>query len=636
MTTISNCFAFGILLLVVIAYFRNKYFITIASKYYVLCLALTAVTILINTWRSESVKMVGYLPPWLIKFATTLDLALIFITASVLALYLIAKITEHVSSERYLRFTYIMLLAACSLFMFALALNFPLGYFFSVDGEGAFKEGKLWELSYLMIVVQISMVLYHCIKHRRGLTKNMKLALIECVCAIVFCLSIKVMYNGISVSVLAITLIELIFFIHFQQQRMGINSVTKLNDARSLMTDITGRIKKRDPFTVYLIKLRNFGTIKQNFGNKAGDECLYQFAFLLDKLFDNGIAFHMYSSTFALVFPGGGDDGTRVKKLISFMDSGVDYMYNHAELNYTIAEHTWQEDEANADVFYEKLEYAANVSKSTKQTYIKYSLDLEVARLRKKYLINRLQSITSEAGFEVWFQPIYSREKHHFTSMEVLLRLREKNGTYISPAEFIPLAEQTGQINEITWFVIREACKALSENRELDGLRASINLPMLQLVDPSFEDRLNAIVDSYAIPHSRISFEFTERVIIEDLELAEKNMNRLVKRGYTFYLDDFGVGYSNFNCVLQLPLTTVKLDASITGSADRLKGINLVYILTDLFHDMGLHVVAEGAETLEQVELLKSCGIDGIQGYYFAKPMPLHKLVKFMKNNAIN
>lgn len=631
MTTISNCFAAGILLLVVIAYFRNKYFISIASKYYVLCLALTAVTLLVNTWRAESIRTAIHLSPSLVKFSATLDFTLMFLTTSVLALYLIAKITEHAFSERYLRFTCIMLLSAYSIFMIALGLNLPFGYFFTVDATGALKEGKLCELSYVLLAVQISMVLYHCIKHRRALTKNMKFALIECACAIAFCLGIKTMYGGISIFVLAITLIELIFFIHFQQQRMGINSVTKLNDARSFMSDINRRIKKRQPFTVYLIKLRNFGTIKQNFGHKAGDEYLYQFAFQLDKLFYGGIAFNMYSSTFALVFPGGSDDGARLEKLTSFMDNGVDFMRKHTDLNYTIAEHTWQEDEANADSFYEKLEYAASVSKVTKQTYIKCSLELEVERLRKKYLINRLQNITAEAGFEVWFQPIYSCEKDHFTSMEVLLRLREKNGSFISPAEFIPLAEQTGQINEITWFVLTQTCRALSENRELDGIRASVNLPMVQLVDPSFEDKLNAVVDSYGISHDRISFEFTERVIIENLELAEKNMRRLVKTGYTFYLDDFGVGYSNFNCVLQLPLRTVKLDASITGSADRLKETNMVYILTDLFHDMGLHVVAEGAETLEQVELLKSYGVDGIQGYYFAKPMPLQKLIKFIK-----
>jgi EAL domain-containing protein (putative c-di-GMP-specific phosphodiesterase class I) len=213
----------------------------------------------------------------------------------------------------------------------------------------------------------------------------------------------------------------------------------------------------------------------------------------------------------------------------------------------------------------------------------------------------------------------------------VLLRLKEKDGTFVSPAEFIPIAEKTGQINAISWFVIEQTCYALAENRELDGVRASINLPMLHLVDPLFESRLNKIVDKYNIPHDRISFEFTERVILEDLDIAEKNMSRLANSGYTFYLDDFGVGYSNFNCVLRLPLKTVKLDMTLTSTTETLtKNGSLVRILTDLFHGMGLQVVAEGAENSEQVKLLRKFGVDGIQGYYFAKPMPLTNLCEFL------
>ena len=119
-------------------------------------------------------------------------------------------------------------------------------------------------------------------------------------------------------------------------------------------------------------------------------------------------------------------------------------------------------------------------------------------------------------------------------------------------------------------------------------------------------------------------------------DLAEKNMRHLAKSGYTFYLDDFGVGYSNFNCILRLPLKTVKLDISLTSTIESSLKSDLVSILTDLFHDMGLGVVAEGAETIEQVEQLRAFGVDGIQGYYFAKPMPLAKLRTFMKNNKFS
>jgi EAL domain-containing protein (putative c-di-GMP-specific phosphodiesterase class I) len=366
----------------------------------------------------------------------------------------------------------------------------------------------------------------------------------------------------------------------------------------------------------------------------AGDEMLYLFSFSLDKLFTEGTPFHMYGTTFALVLPcDEGENPEQTEKLIEFLDTKIKYIDEEIKLDYILAELVWKDD-ANADTFYEKLEYATDIAKVQKLKYIKCSLELEIARLRKKYLINRLQNIDKESGYEIWFQPIYSVKKKAFSSMEVLLRLKEKNGGFISPAEFIPLAEQTGQITAITWFVIEETCHALANTPELARIRASINLPMMHLTDPDFEHRLNDIVDGYGISHDRISFEFTERVILDDLDLAQKNMKRLAESGYTFYIDDFGVGYSNFNCVLKLPLKTVKLDMSLTSTAEKLKeNYGLVYILTDLFHDMGLNVVAEGAETAEQVELLKAYGVDGIQGYFYAKPMPLQKLCDFLTKN---
>ena len=280
------------------------------------------------------------------------------------------------------------------------------------------------------------------------------------------------------------------------------------------------------------------------------------------------------------------------------------------------------------------MEYACEIARKEKRKYIFCTPQLDESRTRMSYLINRMQAITVEAGFELWFQPIYRVATKSFTNMEVLLRLKEKDGSYISPGEFIPIAENTGQIIPITEFVIKETCRILSDCNELSSMKVSINLPMIQLTDPSFEKKLDEIVDRYGISHDRINFEFTERVILDDLDVAEKNMRRLARSGYSFYLDDFGIGYSNFNCVLRLPLRTIKLDMSLMSTTKRLsENFGIVNVLTDLFHNMGLTVVAEGAETSEQVQLLKQYGVDGIQGYYFARPMPLEKLIKFLEEN---
>ena len=632
MAIIGNCIALCVIILIAQVFFRNKYF-TKASNYYVACLLLTLFTAIVNTLRLEVVSKVLFSRLWT-SLLVSLDFCLMLLLTTALALYLVCKITEHFFAEETLKFAKISLFITYSVLFLTVIFNLPFGYVFYVNEDGIYTEGVIHYLPYLFVFPQIATVAMYCVMYRKKLTKSIRRALIESLVPIVFVAILKLLYSEISIFVLTVTLIELIFFLNFQHQRMGINGITKLHDGRSFFNEINRRINQKEPFKAYLVSIRNLGIIKQNYGHKTGDELLYQFAFALERAFPDASVFHMYGTNFTLVARDGENSDEIKDRLIAQLNRGVTYMKNQLAIDYIIAEHTWQEDEAKADTFYEKLEHALTIAKETKQKYIVYTLDLEIARLRKKYLINRMEKISTDEGFEIWFQPIYSNAKEAFSSMEVLLRLKEKSGSFISPAEFIPIAEKTGQIIPITWFVIEETCKALAENPALDGIRASINLPMLHLINPNFEDKLNCIVDGYGIPHDRISFEFTERVILDDLDVAEKNMRKLADTGYTFYLDDFGVGYSNFNCVLRLPLKTVKLDMSLTSTVEKLKeNNNLVCILTDLFHDMGLNVVAEGAETAEQVELLKNYGVDGIQGYYFAKPMPIAKLNDFLKKN---
>lgn len=635
MSIIGSCFALGIVILISSVYFRNRYFLTRASKYYIVCLILTALSALANICKSEISRING-VPVWTVFAIGAINHMLIIFSTSVLALYLICKVTEHVFEDKRL-FAKISLSIICISYISLIILNFFNLWLFTVNEAKEYQDGSMFFLLYIFVALQLGVVAVYCMKHKKRLNNTAKMAFFECIPAVAFCIALKFIYPEMSLFILGVSLIELIFYLNFQNHLNGINTLTKLNDGRGFFTEIRKRIRVGADFKAYAIKIRNIGAIKQNYGHRAGDELLYLFAFYLGRLFSDAIPFHMYGTTFTLVLPSDEKQGSlQTEKLTEFLETKIKYASDEITLDYILAEHNWS-DEANADVFYEKLEYAMEIAKLTKQKYIKCSLELEITRLRKKYLISRLQNIDKQSGYEIWFQPIYSTKEKNFPSAEVLIRLKESNGSYISPAEFIPIAEKTGQIVPITWFVIEKTCQALSENPVLNNLKVSINLPMLHLIDPSFEAMLSKIVDGYGIEHNRISFEFTERVILEDLVVAEKNMRQLTESGYSFYLDDFGVGYSNFNCVLRLPLKTVKLDMSLTSTAKRLReNYGLVNVLTDLFHDMGMNVVAEGAETAEQVELLKSFGVDCIQGYYFAKPMPITKLKDFIEKNSKN
>ena len=635
MTLLVNSIALIILAITMIFFFETKYLLTKASHYYRICLILTLITGLVNTFQIEALEHLS-LSYWAMEICVTLDYAMILFTTTVLALYLICKICEHVYSISRLYVAHTALFALTVVYVIILILNIPFGFIFNATKDGEIVSGVASALPYFFIIPQALTVMAYSIVFREHLTRSVKNAFLESIVAVALCITLKFLFKDVLVFGFVMVLIELIFFLNFQNFRTGVNSLTNLNGARGFSKEFNRRVRKGKDVRVYLIKLRNITAIKHNFGQRAGDEILYLFAFGLEKLFDDQATFHLYGNTFSVILPTttAEEDKKDTDTLIEYLEGDVEYKGNSIKLEYTLSESVRSDGEIFDD-FYERMEHSCEVAKDEHLRYIKCTPALDAARIRRNYLIKRMQHITADAGFELWFQPIYRVAAEAYTNMEALIRMKAEDGSYISPAEFIPIAENTGQIIEITEFVIEETCRVLSEYAELSTMKVSINLPMIQLTDPAFEKKLDDIVDRYGISHDRICFEFTERVILDDLTVAEKNMRRLTRSGYTFFLDDFGVGYSNFNCVLRLPIKTVKLDMSLTSTTRRLsENYGIVNVLTALFHDMGLTVVAEGAETKAQVKLLQEYGVDGIQGYYFAKPMPLDKLISFLQSQA--
>ena len=159
---------------------------------------------------------------------------------------------------------------------------------------------------------------------------------------------------------------------------------------------------------------------------------------------------------------------------------------------------------------------------------------------------------------------------------------------------------------------------------------------MPQLLEKGFVPRFMSIVDQAGIEHRRICIEFTERAILENYQQTMSIMEQLTQEGFRFYLDDFGSGYSNFNCLLQLPFQIIKLDACLTkhGKGGK-RDYTMVRTLSKLFHDMDLVVVAEGAETDAEVKALAEHGVDRIQGYALARPMPEDKLLDFYQEHPL-
>jgi EAL domain-containing protein (putative c-di-GMP-specific phosphodiesterase class I) len=245
-----------------------------------------------------------------------------------------------------------------------------------------------------------------------------------------------------------------------------------------------------------------------------------------------------------------------------------------------------------------------------------------------------LDRALKEGRVEVYYQPIYSVDKQKFVSAEALVRIREKDGTIISPGEFVPVAEKTGKIVELSNEVFKQVCKLIKEGDITQyGIEyIEVNLSVVQCSDENLADSYIATMEKYGVDPKLINLEITESASLKSKEILLNNMNRLIEYGVNFSLDDFGTGQSNLNYIVDMPVEIVKFDKDMTNAYfDNKKAKYVMDAAMHMIHGMGLKIVSEGIETTEQFGMMKDLGISYVQGRYFSEPLGEQEFINYVK-----
>ena len=638
MDFIGDYFALGLVIILFIFFFDSRIgirYMSTASKLYICCLVMTALTAVTDLLTGQ-LQALENIPLWQLVLSNTLYFVINIITTTTIALYLFTKILEHTHSRHCMLYACSGLAVLFLVYMLFVVSNLWNGWLFYFDEQNRYCRGPLNALGYGVTILQMMLVGVCFLRNRQNANRPMRRVLTQFFPIIPLCIIVQRAYPEIMLNGFIMALVDTVLFLSFQGQRQGVHTLTELNDRHRFFAEVDRRIAQKAPFQIFLINIRNFGSINQKYGNLFGDEFLYHFAFSMEKILSGSLSFHMNGTVFAIIqrytYQSAADQQSG--ELLQFLENGIDCMDQHVATDYVMVHYVSDGEEVTAAGLYESMEYAGANAYKLKQRYVRCSGEIREEMSRRRYLRERIQTVSSKEGFEVWFQPVQCLSTGKFCSMEALIRLREKDGKLISPAEFIPLAEQTGQISSITWFVLEEVCRILKTTPELKDVSVSINLPMAQMLENGFVPRFISTVNQAGVRHEQICIEFTERAILDNFQQTLTIMQQLTQEGFRFYLDDFGAGYSNFNCLLQLPFHIIKLDTCLLHS--RKNGIAdyaMVNTLTKLFHEMGLIVIAEGAETEEEVRMLEAQNVDRVQGFALARPMSLDALTKFYREN---
>ncbi len=342
------------------------------------------------------------------------------------------------------------------------------------------------------------------------------------------------------------------------------------------------------------------------------------------------------------------DDKQSLFDFISLMEEKVGDInrgYEDLDLNYymIVAEDPYQASSES-----ELMYYVNYVRRHSDHEGVIYLDENAIAGVKRYLYVRDLITVALVRDRVIpFFQPIYNIETGKFTAAEALARIEitdaeaailNVKGNILPPGIFIPVAEETGQIQEIGARILEKSCQLFHEkNLSVLGLEyIEINLSVRQCESDALVGNVRRIMGKYEIAPRQINFEITESAIAEDQEQMVANIRDLREWGTSFSLDDFGTGASNLDYFVRMPVSTIKYDFTFTQMACKDSRMERMLVhITKMISETGGKIVSEGVETADQLELMKGMGVDFIQGYYFSKPLPADDFVAFLKEKNL-
>jgi len=265
-------------------------------------------------------------------------------------------------------------------------------------------------------------------------------------------------------------------------------------------------------------------------------------------------------------------------------------------------------------------------------TYCFYETEMNERMQVRGKLERDLRSALANGEFELFYQPIVGLQDNKITSFEALLRWRHPERGMISPAEFIPIAEEMGLIIPLGEWVLRTACAEAATWPS--DIKVSVNVSSLQLTNKNLVNVIISALASARLPADRLELEITESVFIQNTFANLSTLKKLHELGIRFAMDDFGTGYSSLGYLLSFPFSKIKIDRSfITGLSDTNESRAIVRAVADLARNLSMIVTAEGVETDQQLEQVRILGCSEMQGYLFSHPLPASEIHRLFLSN---
>jgi diguanylate cyclase (GGDEF)-like protein len=414
-------------------------------------------------------------------------------------------------------------------------------------------------------------------------------------------------------------------------KRTYCDKLTDLRNKDRLIEDFNELIRKRKGnlnLAFVYIDIDNFKYINNVFGYEVGNQLILKLAEIIQERYTlSHLTSRLESDEFLILFKDFEDIKELEKEIINFLEVIRNTIFFHNQEAYVSVSLGVSVYNTHGSDFNELFKYADialfYAKQNGKDQYRFYEEKMFYDINCSINMTNQLRQAIEKEEFMMHYQPIVCVSTGEMAGVEALIRWTNALGDFVSPAEFIPIAETSGQIKKIELWIFEEVCRQIKKWTEHSSnpFFVSVNLSAKGLIEKKLEKYLISLTELHEVDPKYIQLEITETALLHNIDKTFKVLNNLRQKGFKISLDDFGIGYSSLNYLKTLPIDKVKLDKTFIDSIDKSdKDKVLLSYIINLSHALNLKVVAEGVETASQNALLKLMNCDFIQGYFYGRP----------------